>query len=110
MEKRLFITEAHDLIALIDDNYQNSNMDLTETVTNDWVNIVLQESKSMSVHPTKKLLDSAELYCLLSARDIKLFIKTLHHMIEPFDLGELGYPTLHHRVSDGRLEFYTLRG
>lgn len=117
MEKILFITEIFDLIGLIEESDFNDNKhnDLvtSETLANYWVNDLLLVSGKL---PVKKIerslddLDEVESFCSLRVPEMELFKLILFNAVESFDISDLGTPTMYHRVRDGRLEFYILRG
>lgn len=115
MEKRLFIAEAHDLISLIEDSlFGDKNDELpisVEEITNYWVNDFLTISNRLPVKTLRRYLDPVETHCTLTAQEMKLFREILFHTIENFDFTyNLGMPTMHHRIKDGMIEFYILRG
>lgn len=114
MEKRLFVAEAYDLISLIEESdFKNVFDDLpigVEEVTNYWVNDILTLTGKLPVNGVRRYLDRVETHCTLTAQEMGLFKRILFHTIEKFDTGNLGVPTMHHRISDGMLEFYILRG
>lgn len=115
MEKRLFIAEAHDLISLVEESVFNNEKDnlpiSVEEITNYWVNDFLTISNKLPVKKLRRYLDQVETHCTLTAVEMKLFKEILFHTIENFSfLDNLGVPTMHHRISDGMIEFYILRG
>lgn len=114
MEKRLFVTDANDLISLIENSdFKNvfDNLPIgVEDVTNYWVNDILNLTGRLPVNRVRRYLDKVETHCTLTAPEMGLFKSILFHTIEKFETGELGYPTMHHRISGGMLEFYILRG
>jgi hypothetical protein len=57
-----------------------------------------------------RYLDEVETFCTLTAEEIVLFKDILLHTIAKFDTGDIGGPTVRHRISNGNLEFYILRG
>lgn len=113
MKKRLFITEAIDLISIIEDSTQANLQKLpidAEEIANYWVNDILRAAGDLPVVRLRRYLTEAETYCTLTARESSLFMKILFHTIDKFDVGDLGAPTMHHCIENGALEFYILRG
>lgn len=113
MEKRLFIAEAVDLVAIIE---ESNNVDInelpidSEEIANYWVNDILRASGKLPVPRIKRFLDETETYLTLSAEDSSRFMDLLFHTIAKFDISAIGAPTLQHRVENGSIEFYILRG
>lgn len=117
MEKILFITEIFDLIGLVEESDFNDNKCngsiTSETLANYWVNDLLLISGKL---PVKKIerdlddLDEVESFCSLRVSEMEMFKLLLFDAVESFDITDLGTPTMNHRVKDGRLEFYILRG
>lgn len=113
MEKRLFIAEASDLISIVEDSFDSSHLNLplmVNEVTNYWVNDILRATGTLPVTTMRRQLDEVETFYTLSIEEMKDFKEVLLHTIENFDVGDLGVPTMHHRVENGSLEFYILRG
>lgn len=113
MRKNLYLTEAHDLIGIVEDsifNNINHEMEISvEELTNYWVNDLLHAKGEFPVAGLNRYLDEVETYCTLGGEEIITFKEILFHTIEPFKLQQVGQ-TIRHSIRDGCLEFYILRG
>lgn len=113
MRKRLFLTEAQDLIGIVEDsefNTTNHEMEISvEELTNYWVNDLLAAKGDFPVASLNRYFDEVETYCTLTGEEIITFKEILFHTIEPFKLHNVGQ-TIRHSIQNGSLEFYILRG
>lgn len=114
MEKRLFITEANELISIIENGDYFTGLDIpivAEEIANYWVNDILKVSGKLPVNNIpRRYLSIEETYLTLTAQESSLFMEILFHTIDKFDTGDIGAPTMYHRIENGALEFYILRG
>lgn len=110
MKVRLFVTDASDLTYIVS-QYGNFDPNLkVSDITNDWVNVLLRETKALSVHRNIRTLNERDLLDTLEGRDIEFFEDELIHTIRSLDLSSHGFPTMHHEIIDNQLEFYILGG
>lgn len=110
MKVRLFVADASDLTSIVS-QYGNYDPNLNVNhITNDWVNVLLRETKTLSVYRNLRTLNERDLLDTLNNDDIAFFEDELMHTIKSLDLSLHGYPTLHHEIIDNQLEFYILGG
>lgn len=110
MRIRLFVTDATDLITIINERgVFDPNLRLMDIV-NDWVNVVLRETNIVSVHQNHRSMNERDLLDILHTEDIAEFEDTLIHTINSKALDVIGCRTTHHEIIDNQLEFYTFGG